>query len=285
MSAEPIIPSVESAAAEVTKRYGKHIAALLAYGSRVFGQARAGSEYDFWVIVKEPTAFHADNADFYLTQLNRKSTPEEQARLNQAGPLFYAFNTETMKIKMAVIGEQTFADLCRDTWWSVKGRMQKPVRPIVMSPTVEAALAAARAEGLECGLGLVPKRFTMEQLLFHICSLSYKSEIRPEAKTAKIRSILASAGPQLEEIYRPLLAEVEFVEQDGDAFVDTRSKDDRKAARRGTLRALRRSKYSRKSFSWILRNFRSHGSPIRYIFMKVRGEFEKGLKRLFGKKG
>jgi hypothetical protein len=282
MHADAPTSSVAAAATEIERRYGEHLAALLAYGSRVFGQARRGSEYDFWVIVKDPAAFHRDNAEFYRTHLNMKSTPEEQTRLNRSGPLFYAFDADAMTIKMAVIGEATFTELCRDAWWSVKGRMQKPVRPFKMSPAVEQAVADARHEGFTCALALAPKRFTLDDLLFQICSLSYRAEIRPEAKKAKIRSIVESARTELEAIYEPMLAECGVVRREGAAFVDTRSDPERRRARRDTLRALRRSKWSGRSLGWIWRNFRSHGAPVKYLLMKIRGEIEKAFKRLFG---
>jgi len=81
---------IDAVAQKLLARYGEHAAALIAYGSRAFGQARVGSAFDFWLIVRDAEAFHRANAEFYRTRLNVPSTPEEQIRLNHAGPLFYA---------------------------------------------------------------------------------------------------------------------------------------------------------------------------------------------------
>ena len=284
MKTSDVSPSVLEAARCLQERYGPYLAALMAYGSRVFGQARSGSAYDFWVIVNDLEAFHRANAEFYRTQLNHASTPEEQIALNRAGPNFYAFAEGGFSIKIAVLGQADFVALCRDDWWTVKGRMQKPLGVIQSTPEVDAALLAARREALACGLNLVPKTFTMEALLTAIVSLSYRAEIRPEAKQAKIRSIIEAAREQLTALYEPLLAEVDSVTRAGDAYRDNRSDDERRLGRKETLRALRRSKWCARSWKYIWRNYRSHGSPLRYIGMKVVGEFEKAFKRLFGKK-
>jgi len=249
-------------------RYGAHAAALLAYGSRVFGQPRKGSAYDFWLIVKDVEGFHYSNAEFYRTQLNVKSTPEEQIALNRTGPLFYSLVEEGITIKLAVLGEADFARLCRDGWWTVKGRMQKPMFVIRSTAAVDAAILAARREGVACGVNLVPRRFDIDVLAHEIVSLSYRAEIRPELKGAKIRSIVSVAGAELAATYRP---------------EDLRTDVERARARAGTLGALRRSKWSELSLRYIQRNFRSHGSPIRYVAMKVVGEFEKVFKRVFRK--
>ena len=276
-------PFVESAAAYLKERYGAHVAALLAYGSRVFGLARAGSAYDFWLIVGDVAAFHEDNAAFYRTNLNVKSTPAEQVALNREGPLFYSLREGGMTIKIAVLGEREFVRLCRDVWWTVKGRMQKPVRSFASTPAVDAAILAARREGVACGLNLAPKEFTLDELLTKIVGLSYRAEVRPEAKATKIRSIVASGREQLAAVYCPLLDELAYVERRGDSWVDRRGEIERDRARAATLRALRRSKWSRRSLGFVWRNYRSHGSPIRYILMKVLGEVEKKFKRLVGR--
>ncbi len=273
--------SVAEAAEVVEARYGRHIAALMAYGSRVFGAARVGSAFDFWLIVKDPAEFHRDNAEFYRTRLNVRSTPEEQARLNRTGPLFYSLQDCEPEIKLAVLGEETFVALCRDEWWTVKGRMQKPLEVIRSTPAVEAAILSARREGLACGVNLVPREFDINDLLFRIVGLSYHAEIRPEFKSAKIESILEKAREALESIYLPLLDELKYVERNGSGFVDRRNETERRRARRATRYALRYSKWCRRSLDFIWRNFRSHGSPIRYIALKIVGELQKLMRRLF----
>lgn len=276
--------TVEEAAQRLLARFGPHVAALMAYGSRVCGQARTGSEYDFWLIVRDAEAFHRANAEFYRTQLNIPSTPEKQIALNRAGPLFYSIRDGECRMKVAVLDEENLARLCRSEWWTVKGRMQKPMRVIRMTPGVEEAIRAARQEGLECALNLAPERFTLGQFLTELVSLSYRAEVRPEHKTAKIRSIVETGRAELARIYEPLLAASPNVKRDGEFYVDTRSADERRRARKGTLRSLRRSKWSGQSLRFVWRNYRSHRTPIRYILMKVYGEVEKGVRRLVARK-
>ena len=272
--------NVEKAAACLLEHFGPHVAALIGYGSRVFGQARAASSYDFWLIVRDPAAFHRGNAEFYRTRLNIRSTPEEQTALNETGPLFYSLEEAGLDIKLAVLGEATLLRLCRDEWWTVKGRLQKPLLILRSTPTVDAAILSARRDGLACALNLVPREFTLEELLREVVGLSYRAEVRPEHKRAKIRSILKAGREELEKIYAPLLAELEYVEPRGaQRYLDTRDPEARRRARRATLRALRRSKWSRKSLGFIWRNYKSHGAPFRYISLKVLGEIEKVIRR------
>ena len=277
--------TVQQAAELLLRRFGPHAAALMAYGSRVCGQVRAGSAFDFWLIVREPEAFHRNNAEFYRTQLNIRSTPEKQIALNRVGPLFYGMNENGLDIKFAVLGEEDFVRLCRDEWWTVKGRMQKPLRVMRGTSAVEAAILDARKEGLLCGLNLVPRKFTLEQLLYEIVGLSYRAEVRPERKPAKIRSILESGRADLEEIYVPLLQEVNFVARRGEGYFDRRSPEERKRARAATLRALRRSKWSGRSVRYLWRNYSSHRAPTSYILRKILGEIEKAVRRCFGRSG
>lgn len=283
MKEKSVPASLTAAAGCVMRRYDEHAAALLAYGSRAFGLARTGSAYDFWLILRDPEAFHRANAEFYRTQLNVKSTPEEQINLNRTGPLFYALLEDNLSIKLAVLGEADFARLCRDSWWTVKGRMQKPLVPMRTTEVVDAAILAARREAAACGVNLVRRVFTMAQLLREVVSLSYRAEIRLELKGAKVRSIVQAGRVELDEIYRPLLAELAYVRERGGQFEDLRGEVERARGRRGTLSALRRSKWSRQSRRQIMRNYKSHGSPIRYLGMKVVGEVEKTLKRISGK--
>ncbi len=279
MASHSRLYTLEETAEHLTQRFGPHIASLMAYGSRVCGRPRAGSAYDFWLIVQDPERFHHANADFYLTRLNVPSSPEKQIALNREGPLFYSMNEEGIELKLAVMGEEDFVRVCGSDWWTVKGRMQKPLRFFCSSPAVEAAVTAARREGLQCGLNLVPRHFGLEDLLREIVGLSYRAEIRPERKGAKVLSILDSGRTELEKIYRPLLEEVPFVEGKDDAYADLRDEDQRRSARAATLHALKRSKWCRQSLRFVWRNYCSHRRPIRYLLLKVAGEIEKVVRR------
>ena len=279
MTPDPLPATVETTGEYLLQRFGGHLAALMAYGSRVCGEARSGSAFDFWLIVRDAERFHHDNAEFYRTQLNIPSTPEEQIALNRAGPLFYALNWRGGEIKCAVVAEKTFALLCRNAWWTVKGRMQKPLRVMRSTPTVDEAILDARREGLRCALSLVPSEFTLDELLHELVGLSYRAEVRPEHKRAKVRSILQTGRIELEKIYVPLLAELPFVERKDGRYFDRRAPEERKEARKTTLRALRRSKWSRRSLKYLWRNFRSHRAPIRYLLQKIFGEFQKAFRR------
>ena len=271
--------TVETAAQYLTDRFRAHIVALMAYGSRVCGHARTGSAFDFWLIVDDIEKFHHDNTEFYRSEINVPSTPEKQIALNRAGPNFYALKPDGVEIKFAVVGESDFVELCRDEWWTVKGRMQKPLKIICSTPAVDEAILAARQEGLSCALNLVKPEFTLDDLLYALVSLSYRAEVRPERKVAKIRSIIEVGSDELKKIYIPMLAELPYVEERGEKYFDTRPETERKRARAETLRVLRRSKWCLRSIKYVWRNFRSHRSPIRYVCQKVVGEFEKAIRR------
>ena len=146
------------------------------------------------------------------------STPEEQIRLNRAGPLFYALKEDGAEVKLAVLDERSLAEFCVHDWWTVKGRMQKPLRMIRSTPAVDQAILSARREALACALNLAPREFTIEELLREIVGLSYRAEVRPENKSAKVRSILEAGRAELERIYLPLLAELPYVEPRGDGL-------------------------------------------------------------------
>jgi hypothetical protein len=157
--------------------------------------------------------------------------------------------------------------------------MQKPMRVFRSCPQVSDAVADARAEGLECALSLVPREFTLDQFLRELCGLSYRAEIRPEHKAAKIQSILDAASAELEKIYAPLLEAHPAVERRGGLYEDARDDETRKRLRKAVLKSLRRSKWSKRSFKYLWRNFRTHRAPLRYVWRKTAGEVAKAVKR------
>ncbi len=284
MNAQNDFDNTRIAAHCLLERFSTHVVALMAYGSRVYGRPRRGSAHDFWLIVDDPAAFHQGNAAFYRTHLNIPSTPDEQIRRNLDGPNFYSLSESGMEIKFGVLGEESFCRLCRDAWWTVKGRMQKPLRFIKSSPGVKQAVRAARQEGLHHALNMAPRDFGFNELMRELVALSYRAELRPEHMKAKVQSILDSGGEALDRIYRPMLDAQPNVEKRGETYVDLRDDETRRYARRATLQSLRRSKWSRRSFRYIIRNFRSHRAPIRYILKKGCGEIEKAFARIGGRK-
>jgi hypothetical protein len=157
--------------------------------------------------------------------------------------------------------------------------MQKPLRMIRSTPAVDQAILSARREALACALNLVPREFTISELLREIVGLSYRAEVRPENKSAKVRSILDAGRAELERIYLPLLADLPYVERRVEGWRDRRGLEERARARSATLRALRRSKWCRQSLRYIWRNYRSYAKPLRYVLMKIVGEVEKTFKR------
>jgi len=279
MAAGNSCTTVEAAADHLRGRFGDSLAALMAYGSRVFGQARSGSAYDFWLIVRDLEAFHHENADFYRERLNIRSTPEEQIALNRSGPLFYSLQENGVRIKLAVLGEPEFVELCSDEWWTVKGRVQKPLRVFFSTPRVDEAVVAARRDGVAAALNLLPATFTLDAMLHELVALSYRAEVRPERKNAKVHSIVVTARAELDAIYVPLLDELPYVECHGGGYRDLRHEEDRARARAATVRSLRRSKWCKRSLGFIWRNYRSHRGPVRYILRKICGEVEKTVRR------
>lgn len=263
----------------ILEKYGDCVVGLMMYGSMAYGRPRKGSIPDFWVIVDDLEAFHSRNAGFYRMQLNKPSTVEKQIALNRGGPLFYRLTEGGAAMKLAVIGEADFVRICRGPRMVIKGRMQKPLKMIRTTPAIEEAIADAQQDGLKHALNLVPRRFTMEEFLINLVSLSYLAEIRPERKTAKIRSIVDAGRKELEAIYAPLLEACDHVEQEDDHYADTRDPAARKQGRRATRRYLRGNKWSLDQLRYICRNYRSYGAPIRYIWEKVLGEIEKWRRR------
>ena len=260
-------------------RYGANAVGLIKYGSMAFGQPHRKSVHDFWIIVRDLRAFHESNADFYRTELNHPSTSEEQVRRNRFAPNFYFFRDDDVAIKAAVLSEADFARLCRSKMMFVKGRMQKPLRMIRTTPVIDAAIRDAREEGARQAVNLCASRFTLREFLYQLCSLSYRAEIRPERKRAKIQSIIDSGGRRLRDMYAALLVGMEGLRRDGRSYVSLRSAEERKMLRKRTLGYLRRCKWSMDTLRLIWRNYRTHSSPLRYIWDKLVGEAEKAGRR------
>ena len=260
-------------------RYGANVVGLIKYGSMAFGQPHSKSVHDFWLIVRDLRAFHEANADFYRTELNHPSTVDEQILRNRFAPNFYSFSDDGIAIKAAVLSESDFGRLCRARMMFVKGRMQKPLRIIRATPAIAAAIRAARLEGARQAVNLCPARFNLTQFLYQLCSLSYRAEIRPERKRAKIQSIIDSGGRRLRDIYRRILDGMEGLRREGNVYVDLRPAEERKLLRRRTFGYLRRCKWSMDTLRLIWRNYQTHSSPLRYLWDKFVGEVEKARKR------
>jgi len=266
------------------ERYGDNLVGLIAYGSRVFGKPRPGSIKDYWVIYRDYEDFHSRNEEFYRTCLNIKSTVQRQIEANKKGPNFYALKDEDagIHIKIAVIQEDDFLRFCTIDRMVVKGRMQKPLKIIRSTEKIERGIAAARREGAAMGINLVKSEFSFSDFLFAVMKLSYLAELRPENTARKVWSIINKGRAELEKIYRPLLEELSFVEKAaGDRFRDTRPPGERKKARRETLAALRRMKWSRHTFAMILRNYSTYRMPFKYLLAKVGGEISTLFLSLF----
>jgi len=261
------------------KRYGDNIAGLIKYGSMAFGEPYRRSVHDFWVIVRDLHAFHSLNAEFYRTRLNHPSTVEKQVEANRFAPNFYSIHEDGLAIKAAVIAEHDFDRLCHARLMFVKGRMQKPLRIIRSTPRIDRAISDARREGAYHALNLCRRQFTLDEFLYQLCSLSYRAEIRPEHKHAKIMSIINSGGAMFRGIYADILATIPTLTFDGRTYSDTRTRQERVLARRRTLGYIRRCKWSWNTIKLIWRNYRTHSAPLRYLWDKITGEIEKALRR------
>jgi hypothetical protein len=119
----------------------------------------------------------------------------------------------------------------------------------------------------------------MDQFLYCLCGLSYRAEIRPERKRAKVRSIIEAGRTELEAIYRPLLAAMPFIASGGNGYTDTRPAEEKRMAHRKTVGYLRRCKWSSTTLRLIWRNYRTHSAPLRYMWHKLLGEVEKAWSR------
>ena len=262
--------------------FGEHLVGLIQYGSTVFGETRTGSVHDFWLVVMDAARFHTSPAMRAVHRANHDDSIHEHIALNAWGPNFYAIEHRGLRMKVAVIALDTFVRLCQAPIYVVKGRMQKPLRILRTCPAIEAGILAARRDGVAEAINLLPREFTFEEFLHTVVGLSYQAEIRPEFKRKKIASIVATGRDHLEAIYRPLLVERPEIELVGNIYRDRRSEAQKQRARRHTCQHIRRTKWSRASLRIIWKNYRTHADPLHYMYLKVRGEFEKLLRRTNG---
>jgi len=258
-------------------KYGENIVGLIGYGSMLYKRTRPGSVYDLWVILRDTAAFHAQNADLYEHALNKPSTVAEQTRLNQGWINYYRITQNGIDMKWAVVAEEDFLRLCRDDWVFVKGRMQKPLKMFRSTEAIDRAIAEARREAARQAVDLLKGPFSFEDFLRKAMSLSYMADIRPECVPLKVAGMIESGGDMLAEIYRPILAEMDYVDESDGLYRDTRDDATQRKAWARTRWYLWKGKFNPKYAKALWRNYHTYKNPLRYVFHKIVAETKRKL--------
>lgn len=114
-------------------------------------------------------------------------------------------------LQMIKYGVTSVASLQRDLLdWNalyLAGRLHKPVETLLSHPKIEGAQAANLESAVRTALLLLPRRFTMRQLLHTICDLSYVGDIRMglAEDERKVDRILQGSYERLVAMYEPPL--------------------------------------------------------------------------------
>jgi len=120
--------------------------------------------------------------------------------------------------------------------------------------------------------------FSLKDFLFMAMSLSYRADIRPEPIRVKVSNIIESAGMLLHEIYRPLLHELDYIEQQAGAYRDTRPDELKKKAHRRARWYLWKEKFNGNYRKALWRNYHTYKHPLSYVYSKIHDEMAKRIK-------
>jgi hypothetical protein len=199
-------------------KHGSTIDAIIAYGSKINNTATYDSHYDCLVIVDDYKKFHSTNKEGYKGyRLWFMRKPNTHVFLNELGPNFYQETIDDKEVKYGVIGLKDFRRACKSgIRIYVKGRLQKPLRIIYADdnvlPEIRNGILRARIGGVNLALKLLPKRFSMYDLIKEIVGMSYKADIRLESPT-KVEDIVKKNWQELIEIYKPLVESRHYIYQ------------------------------------------------------------------------
>lgn len=214
---------------EVLKRTGDNLVYAIQYGSSIAGDATSTSMIDMIIIVENTKEFHERNKSVAAKDYGIPRSTAFHDWLNRFGFNFYhsAFQTENgpTKTKYAVISRDNFVKGCHGSLlenekekigafgFYVAGRMQKAaLKPLLMTKNeqkvteIEQAINSARIDGVWLTLGLVPKEFTLNDLLKKYVSLSYLADIRIE-KPGKIQTMLNKNYQDYLNMILPILSD------------------------------------------------------------------------------
>jgi hypothetical protein len=218
---------------EVLKRTGNNLVLAIQYGSLVAGDATPTSIRDLILIVENTREFHEKNINIAANDYGKPRSPAWHDWLNKFGFNFYHSNFQTekglMKTKYAVISRENFIRGCNGSLSEkekinigtfglyVAGRMQKvALKPFLATNDeekiieIEKAINSARTDGIWLALGLVPEKFSFDELLTKYVSLSYMADLRIE-KAGKIKTMIEKSREDYSIMLQPILREFEEV--------------------------------------------------------------------------
>lgn len=206
-----------------------------AYGSAVFSQGVDAHLVDLIFIVDDAKRWHAENLTRNPSHYSglRFLGPRAVNTVNHWGPKVY-FNAfihlpGLRECKYGVIEERYLLDDLRVwTYLYLAGRLHKPV---AFASRLTDALSQAKENNRTCALRvallLLPERiFTLPDLLYEICNISYRGDVRNGVaeNPRKVWNIVDQQGDLLENIYRPLFPRLDITGKESLSF-DGRRED------------------------------------------------------------
>ncbi|MDP2585722.1 MAG: hypothetical protein Q8P29_02470 [Candidatus Levybacteria bacterium] len=213
---------------EVLKRAGDNLVYAMQYGSFVTGDATPTSMIDMILIVENTREFHERNKAVAASDYGIPRSPAFHNWLNRFGFNFYHSQIQTengpIKTKYAVISRENFIKGCNGTLqekerekigafgFYVAGRMQKAALKPFLKTTdeqkiteIEKAINSARIDGIWLALGLVPKEFSLDDLVKKYVSLSYMADLRVE-RAGKIQTMIDKNRQDYLNMLLPILS-------------------------------------------------------------------------------
>lgn len=214
---------------EILRRTGDNLVCAIQYGSLVTGDATSTSMMDIILIVENTREFHERNRSIAANDYGWPSSIKWHDLLNRFGFNFYQSNFQTekgsIKTKYGVISRENFIKGCNGSLLEkekektgafglyVAGRMQKAaLKPVLKTDNeekiteIEKAINSARIDGVWLALGLVPKEFSLDELLRKYVSLSYVADIRVE-RVGKIQTMIEKNREDYSIMLQPILEE------------------------------------------------------------------------------
>lgn len=165
-------------------RLGRHVKALIAYGSWVYGTNKPDSMRDFLVLVDEPGEFYRENQWVINTVRFSLRTAWAQAMVNSLGPNFYFLDKG--KVKIGVIPEQQLEESADSIGNYLGFRLTKPLIVFEVPggeaymSNIKQAIGLARIMNLHRTLRLMPAVFTLDCFALKYAGVSYQADVRFE---------------------------------------------------------------------------------------------------------
>jgi len=201
--------------------YFPPVSSAFVYGSGAFQQSGHDERgmLDFIFVVDNAEAWHVQNMSLnpsHYSSLRFAGAPTV-AKVNKWGPGLY-FNAfvhipNLGECKYGVVEkEDLMDDLTEWRYLFLAGRLHKPVAFSSSMDTDKPMISAVkenRLMALNMALLFLPNSFSLDRLLWEICDLSYRGDIRVRAgeDPRKVKNIVEGQGDVLSDIYQPLFPE------------------------------------------------------------------------------